>query len=51
MKKVSEMFGARSHYESIKILLHEIVYDCFNKSDFVKSWGNMINNYKLHNNE
>jgi len=51
MKKVPEKFGRHSHYESIKTLLHEIVYNCFSKSDFMMRWGNMIENYKLQDNE
>jgi hypothetical protein len=33
MKKVPEMLGRHSDYESIKTLLHDIVYDSWSKSD------------------
>ncbi|XP_024634327.2 protein FAR-RED IMPAIRED RESPONSE 1 [Medicago truncatula] len=51
MKKIPEKFGKHSDYESIKTLLHDIVYDSFSKSDFMMKWENMIECYKLHDNE
>jgi hypothetical protein len=51
MKKVPEKLGRHSNYESIKTLLHGIVYDSLSKSDFIENWGKMIEYYGLQDNE
>ncbi|XP_045821969.1 protein FAR-RED IMPAIRED RESPONSE 1-like [Trifolium pratense] len=51
MKKVPEILGKHSCYESIKTLLDGVVYDSLSKSDFTERWGNMVEHYKLHDNE
>lgn len=51
IQKIPEMLGRRSCYESIKTLMHDVVYDSQSKSDFMERWGNMIEHYKLHDNE
>ncbi|XP_058744403.1 protein FAR1-RELATED SEQUENCE 4-like [Vicia villosa] len=51
MKKIPEKFGRYSNYESIKTLLHDIVYDSTSKSDFMMRWKHMVVYYELHDNE
>ncbi|XP_004496070.1 protein FAR-RED IMPAIRED RESPONSE 1-like [Cicer arietinum] len=51
MKKVPEKLARHSYFESIKTLLHDVVYDSLSKSDFMERWGNMIEHYKLNDNE
>ncbi|XP_045791255.1 protein FAR1-RELATED SEQUENCE 6-like [Trifolium pratense] len=51
MKKVPEKLGRRSDYESIKELLHYVVYDSLSKSDFMEKWEKMIEDFKLQDNE
>jgi hypothetical protein len=51
MKKVPEKLGSYSHYESIKLLLHDAVYDSSSISDFMEKWKKMIECYELHDNE
>jgi len=36
---------------TIKILLHDVVYDCSSISDFTEKWKKIIECYKLHDNE
>jgi len=50
MKKIPEKFGRHSDYDSIKTLLHDIVYDFFRKSDITMRWENMTEHHKLQNN-
>ena len=38
MKKVPEKLGRHSDYESIKLLLHDVVYDSLRKSEFMEKW-------------
>jgi zinc finger SWIM domain-containing protein 3 len=51
MKKVPEKLGRHSNYESIKILLHDAVYDSSSISDFMEKWEKMIESYELHDND
>ncbi|XP_045810181.1 protein FAR1-RELATED SEQUENCE 4-like [Trifolium pratense] len=51
MKKVPEKLGRHSDYESIKILLHDAVYDSSSISDFMEKWEKMIESYELHDND
>jgi hypothetical protein len=51
MKKVPEKLGRHSDYESIKTLLHDIVYDSWSKSDFVEKWEKMVGYFELQDNE
>jgi hypothetical protein len=51
MKKVPEKLGRHSHYESIKELLHDAVYDSLSKSDFMEKWERMIEDFELQDNE
>ncbi|XP_024636609.2 protein FAR-RED IMPAIRED RESPONSE 1-like [Medicago truncatula] len=51
MKKVPEKLSRLSNYESIKILLHDAVYDSLSISDFMEKWEKMIECYELHDNE
>jgi zinc finger SWIM domain-containing protein 3 len=51
MKKVSEKLGRHSDYESIKLLLHDVVYDSLSKSEFMEKWGKMIEDCELRDNE
>jgi len=51
MKKVPKKLSRLSNYESIKILLHDAVYDSLSISDFMEKWEKMIECYELHDNE
>ncbi|XP_057446726.1 protein FAR-RED IMPAIRED RESPONSE 1-like [Lotus japonicus] len=51
MEKVPEKLGVHSSYESIKTLLHGVVYDSLSQSDFMERWGKMIEDYELQDNE
>lgn len=51
MKKVLEKFGRYSNYETIKTLLHDVVYDSLSKNDFLERWENLILSCELHDNE
>jgi len=51
MKKVPEKLSRYSDYESMKTLLHDVVYDSLSKSDFMEKWERMIEDFELHDNE
>jgi transposase-like protein len=51
MKKVPEKLGRHSDYESIKLLLHDVVYDSLSKSEFMEKWEKMIEDFELRDNE
>jgi hypothetical protein len=51
MKKIPEKLGRYSDYESIKALLHDVVYDSLSKSDFMEKWEKMIEDFELQDNE
>ncbi|PNX99877.1 protein FAR1-related sequence 6-like, partial [Trifolium pratense] len=51
MKKIPEKFGRHTYYESIKTLLHDVVYDSLSKSVFMEKWERMVESYELHDNE
>jgi len=51
MKKVPKKLSRYSDYESMKTLLHDVVYDSLGKSDFMEKWERMIEDFELHDNE
>ncbi|XP_057450136.1 protein FAR-RED IMPAIRED RESPONSE 1-like [Lotus japonicus] len=51
MKKVPKKLGKHSDYESMKTVLHGVVYDSLSKGEFMERWEKMIKDYELHANE
>ncbi|OVA05733.1 FAR1 DNA binding domain [Macleaya cordata] len=51
MKKIPEKLKGCSQYEAIKISLQNAVYESFTKDEFEDEWRNMIDKYRLHDNE
>ncbi|KAK1563155.1 hypothetical protein Q3G72_023172 [Acer saccharum] len=51
MKKLLEKLKSYKHYEDIKSVLQNIVYDSLTCGDFEDRWNEFINLYDLHTNE
>ena len=51
IKKVPKKLGRHFEYESIKTLLHGVVYDSLSKIDFIERSEKMIKDYNLHDND
>ncbi|KAK3172179.1 hypothetical protein Dsin_033160 [Dipteronia sinensis] len=51
MKKLPEKLKSYKHYEDIKSVLQNIVYDSLTCGDFEDRWNEFINLYDLHTNE
>lgn len=51
MEKVPEKLKGYGQYESIRFLLHNVVYDSSNIDEFESGWKEMIEKYDLESNE
>lgn len=51
MKKLPEKLKGYKQYESIKFSLQSVVYNSLAHFEFEDNWNEMIEKYKLHNND